>query len=389
MQISDRLASFGGDDDGWQVFYKARQMKRAGVDVVELTVGQHDIPTDGTILNAMHSAALNGHVGYTDIPGVPELREAVAKRTERLTGVPTSPANVWITPGGQSALFAAHMLALNPGNKALYIDPYYATYPGTLRAVSAQAVPVPAKAENDFQPKASDIRAAALGAKSLLINSPNNPTGALYSADTMNAIAQACRDHDMWLISDEVYDSQIWHGQHISPRGLPDMVERTLVVGSLSKSHAMTGSRIGWVIGPEPAIDALSGLGLHTTYGVVPFIQQGAIFALEQGPDFEAKIAEPFRRRRQIALEILQSSDVVRAIPADGAMYIMLDLRRTGLSGQDFANQLLDAHHIAVMPGESFGQAAAGHVRVAMTVDDQAFAKALQQLVKFADKLVN
>jgi len=390
MQISDRLAGInGGGDDGWGVFYKARQMKRAGIDVIELTVGQHDIPTDSSILNAMHQAALNGHVGYTDIPGIPELRAAVAQRTESMTGVPTKSENVWITPGGQSALFAAHMLALNPGDKALFIDPYYATYPGTLRAASAVPVAIQARAEDNFQPRADDILAAASGAKSLLINSPNNPTGAMYSADTMNDIADVCRAEDLWLISDEVYDSQIWQGKHITPRALPDMADRTLVVGSLSKSHAMTGSRIGWVIGPEGAIDALSALGLHTTYGVAPFVQRAALFALAQGPSFEKKIAEPFKRRREIALEIIDGSNVVNAIPADGAMYIMLDLRQTGLSGQAFADQLLDTHHIAVMPGESFGHAAAGHVRVAMTVDDAAFATALRQLVAFAENIVN
>ncbi|MCL4156263.1 UNVERIFIED_CONTAM: hypothetical protein GTU68_033878, partial [Idotea baltica] len=224
-------------------------------------------------------------------------------------------------------------------------------------------------------------------AKSLLVNSPNNPTGVVYTRETLEGIAGVCREHDLWLISDEVYDTQIWEGEHISPRALEGMAERTLVVGSMSKSHAMTGSRIGWVIGPEHIVEHLINLATHTTYGVAGFIQDAALFALEQGPGFEAEIAEPFRRRRTIALDVLAGQNIVSTVPNGGAMYMMLDISATGLSGEAFANALLDAHHIAVMPGESFGNAAAGHIRVAMTIEDTAFQEALRTLCAFAETL--
>ena len=162
---------------------------------------------------------------------------------------------------------------------------------------------------------------------------------------------------------------------------------RRLVVGSMSKSHAMTGSRIGWIVGPEEAIAHLTNLATHTNYGVAGFIQDAAVFALNHGTDLEQEIAEPFRRRRQVALDVLKGQNVIRAIPSGGAMYVMLDIRATGLSGDAFADRLLDTHHIAVMPGESFGQAAAGHIRVAMTVDDDAFKTALTRLVQFAQEI--
>ena len=223
----------------------------------------------------------------------------------------------------------------------------------------------------------------------MLINSPNNPTGTVYSRETLEGIAQLCRDKDLWLISDEVYDTQVWEGAHISPRALDQMAERTLVVGSMSKSHAMTGSRCGWVVGPEAAIDAIINLATHTTYGVPGFIQDAAVFAMAQGTAFEDEIAAPFRRRRALAKEVLANQDTVGLIPAQGAMYLMLDVRATGLSGEAFANALLDAHHIAVMPGESFGTAAAGHIRVAMTIEDTRFEAALRTLCTFARGLEN
>lgn len=377
----------GGGSDGWEVFMRARQMIADGTPVVELTIGEHDIRTDPSILGAMDAAARGGHTGYAMVPGILALRTEVARRVQERTGVETNIENVMITPGGQAALFAAHLAACPHGSKALFIDPYYATYPGTLRAIGAIATPVAAHADDGFQPRASDIDAAAKDAASLLINSPNNPTGVVYTRETLIGITDVCKRNDLWLISDEVYDTQIWEGEHVSPRTLPDMAKRTLVVGSMSKSHAMTGSRVGWIVGPAQAIEHLTNLATHTTYGVAGFVQDAALFALNQGPDFEAQIAAPFERRRAITVDILKGQNHVKLIPADGAMYVMLDLRATGLSGEDFANRLLDEKHIAVMPGESFGTAAAGHVRVAMTIDDERYADALRTLCAFAAEL--
>ncbi|MBQ0804147.1 pyridoxal phosphate-dependent aminotransferase [Sulfitobacter sp.] len=389
MQLSSRITGLlGGGSDGWGVFLRARQMISDGTPVTELTIGEHDIRTAAPILQEMHRAALAGHTGYASVPGTTALRDTVARRVQDRTGVPTTRDNVVITPGGQAALFAAHAAATNPGDTALFIDPYYATYPGTIRGVSAVPKAVPAHADDAFQPRADVIAAAAPGAKSLLVNSPNNPTGVVYSRSTLDGIARACMDHDLWLISDEVYDTQVWKGTHLSPRALPDMADRTLVVGSMSKSHAMTGSRCGWIVGPADAIEHLTNLATHTTYGVPGFIQDAAQFALNQGPAFETEIAAPFQRRRLLAQDIIARQNAVSLVPADGAMYLMLDIRSTGMSGEDFAYALLEAHHIAVMPGESFGQAAAGHIRVAMTIEDTAFAQALKTLCDFADSRI-
>ncbi len=387
MKLSHRISQInGGGSDGWDVFYKARAMVTAGVPVIELTIGEHDIGTDHDILNAMHDAAVGGHTGYAVVPGTDQLRRTVAARITARTGVPTRPENILITPGGQSALYAAHYGVCDPGDTALYIDPYYATYPGTIRGAGAEPKAIVTAPDTAFQPTKAALEKAAPGARSLLVNSPNNPTGVVYSQETLQGIADVCCDHNLWLISDEVYDTQVWDGTHISPRSLPNMAERTLVVGSMSKSHAMTGSRVGWICGPEDAIAQLIDLATNTTYGVAGFVQDAAHFALNQGVQAEEAVAAPFRRRRALTMQVLEGQDVIRAVPAQGAMYVMLDIRATGMDGESFANALLDAEHIAVMPGESFGIAAAGHIRVAMTVADEKYRDALKRLVAFASK---
>ena len=390
--FSDRIAGLtGGGDDGWGLFYRARAMVAAGEPVLELTIGEHDTRTSPAILDAMAASARGGHTGYAAVPGTAALRAAVAERLTQTSGVAHGPENVLITPGGQAALFAAHHAACDPGDVALMIDPYYATYPGTIRGAGAVPRAVATRPEDGFQPRETDLAVAALSAqgaaRSLLINSPNNPTGAVYTAETMEGIARVVEDHDLWLISDEVYDTQVWQGRHVSPRSLPGMAERTLQVGSLSKSHAMTGSRCGWIVAPEDVTGHLIQLATNTNYGVAGFVQSAGLFALELGAAFEAEIAAPFRRRRDIVLDLVARQQAVRAIPAQGAMYAMLDIRATGMSGEAFGMALLKDHHIAVMPGESFGDAAAGHVRLALTVDDERLREAVAVLLDFAGKI--
>ncbi len=385
---STRIANLTGDrDDGWAIFYRARAMKAAGREVLELTIGEHDVGTAPDILHEMHRAAMAGHTGYASVHGIAPLRQAVAERLSAQHGHSYDPANVLIVPGAQAGLFAAHHAACDEGDVALMIDPHYTTYPGTIRAVGARPLAVPARSEHGFQPDLAALAAAAHGARSLLINSPNNPTGAVYSRDSLEGIARIAEDHDLWVISDEVYDSQVWVGRHIPFASLPGMAARTLTVGSLSKSHAMTGSRLGWVAGPEEVMARLVTLATHTTYGVPGYIQEAGLYALRQGVSAETAIAAPFLRRRQMVLDRLEMQNRVRTIPPGGAMYVMLDIRATGLSGIDFAGRLLEETGVAVMPGESFGQAAAGHLRVALTLPDAQFEVAIDRLLDFAARI--
>ncbi|QIE54320.1 pyridoxal phosphate-dependent aminotransferase [Pikeienuella piscinae] len=389
MKLSERIIGLNGapgESDGWGVYYRARAMIEAGETLTMLCIGEHDRKTAPFILDAMDASARGGNTGYALALGQDGLRRAVAERVEAATGVDTTAANVMITTGGQAALFATMCAALDPGDTAVIVDPYYATYPSTVRGAGGVLRTVAARPSKGFQPDASDLSAATEGARALLINTPHNPTGAVYSRATMEGIAAVCRERDLWLISDEVYSGQVHEGAHLSPRALPGMAERTLVVGSMSKSYVMTGFRIGWVIGPEDVIAAMMSLANATTYGVPGFIQDAAEIALRQGAAEEAEVAALYNRRRDRAVAALEGSPVAVS-PPDGAMYVMLDIRGTGMSGEAFAMALLERERIAVMPGESFGRAAAGHVRVALTVGDEAMAAALRRLAQFASRL--
>ena len=323
----------GADAGAWEPYYRARDMIAAGEPVVDLTIGDHDIKTSPDILEEMHRCARGGQTGYTVIPGIQNLREAIADRIEDRTGVPTSYRNVVVTSGGQGALVSAHLAVLNDGDRAVYGEPFYPTYPGTIRTAGGIPVPLSTRPEYGFRPTLGDLEKIAPGAKSILFNSPNNPTGAVYPLETIEAIAAVSAKYDLWVISDEVYDTQLWVGEHVSIRSLPGMAERTFVIGSMSKGYGMTGSRIGWLAGPEDVIEALGELITIVTFGLPEYIQSAALYALKAGTAFEQRIAAPYRARRETALQALDGSNAVGLLPPSGAMYLMLDIRSTGMSG--------------------------------------------------------
>lgn len=390
MKISNRILSINGDpgaDDGWSVYYRAVEKLNAGDPVTMLCIGEHDRKTAPFILDAMAASARGGNTGYAMARGQEPLRKAIAQRVVKRTGVPTVAANVTVTTGGQAALFAATSAAADPGDVVVFVDPYYATYPATVCGPGCVLKKVKARPENGFQLDGDDLMAATKGAKALMINTPHNPTGAVYDTASLEAIRAACIENDLWLVSDEVYDGQVHEGQHVSPRSLPGMADRTLVIGSMSKSHVMTGFRLGWIVGPEEVIGAILGLSNATTYGVPGFIQDAATVALTEGEAEEADVAALYLRRRNKAIEALRGANKVSVSPPQGAMYVMLDIRATGLSGEEFALRLLEEENIAIMPGESFGEAAAGHLRVALTIDDDLMVAALSRLVSFAEQV--
>ena len=333
----------------------------------------------------MYASAEAGNLGYTPGAGLRPLRQAIADRVSARGGAPATADNVIVTSGGQGAIFAALMAALDPGDDCVILDPFYTSFDMTVRAVSARPVIVQTRAEDGFQPDAATIEAALTPrTRAILINSPNNPTGAVYARARLEAVADLCRRRDLWVISDELYDSQVHDGAHVSIRDFPGMAERTFVIGSMSKGYAMTGARLGWAVAPEFATLCMADLAGTTTYGLPGFIQDAALHALTDLEDYEAEVARRYRRRRDIALEVLAGSNHVGFVPPEGGMYVMLDVRPTGLTGAEFAKRLLDEELIGVMPGESFGRAAAGHVRVALTVGDEELRGALVRIVRFA-----
>lgn len=369
--------------DGWEVHFAAMTRRQAGEDIMMLSVGDHDFDTPSATVEACVAAVRAGHHHYTQLPGLPRLREAMARVSTQCTGVETAASEVIATPGGQLALYAAVQGVLDPGDHAIMVAPYYATYPGTFRAAGADFSIVEARAENGFEPRACDIAAAIRpNTRALLINTPNNPTGAVYSRRTLEAIAALCREHDLWLLSDEVYWTLPGARQHLSPRALPGMAERTLVINSMSKSHGMTGWRIGWLTGPQEMIQLLISLNLVTTYGLTDFVSRAAIEALE-GAFGVAEIAERYGARRRAFVEAMRGVNGVVVRGSEGGMYAMLDVSAIDPDCERFAWSFLEAEKVAVMPGLSFGEAAAGHVRVSLCQPEGALAEAAERLKRF------
>ena len=383
--LSKRISTLHGQGgDGWDLYYKAQAAKAAGHAITDLTIGEPDMPPDPSILAAMDDAARSGGPGYTPAAGLPALRTAIANRVESRTGVSTGPENIAVTAGGQAALFAAHVLTCGDGGTGLFLDPFYATYPATIRAAGGVAKPIGCPAATGFLPDVSALEADLRTASSLLITTPGNPTGRSFDADLLDQLVDATRASGTWLISDEVYDGLSWTDAHVSARSRPGATDHTLIIGSMSKSFAMTGARLGWVVGPPLAIEAIEALSSNTNFGFAPFVQEAALFALTKAGAFEQHLAATFRRRRDAALETLNGAPNLRALPPEGGMFVMVDVSATGQTAAAFAEALFDATGIAVMPGSSFGEAARDFVRVALTTNESILTEALGQMAAFA-----
>lgn len=368
---------------GWEVHMAAHARKQAGEDILMLSVGDHDFDTSAETVAACEHALRSGHHHYIPLPGLPRLRAAMAGLSTACTGVETAPEEVIVTQGGQGALYAACQGILDPGSHAVVVTPYYATYPGTVRATGAAVTEVEASADDGFEPRAEAIAAAIRPAtRAILVNSPNNPTGAVYSRATMEAIAGICRDNDLWLISDEVYWTIRAGREHVSPRRLPGMKERTLVVNSLSKSHGMTGWRVGWLTAPAEMVLQLTSLNLVSSYGMVDFVSHAAAAAAENGFGVE-EIAIRYANRRQAFLEAIHGINGVSVRGSEGGMYVMLDISAVEPDCEAFAWSLLEAQKVAVMPGTSFGAAAAGHIRISLSQEEPVLREAATRLQRF------
>lgn len=368
--------------DGWEVHFAAWQRLEAGEDIIMLSVGDHDFHTPTETVEAGIAALRAGHHHYTQLPGIPALRQAMARISTRCTGVETGPEQVIATPGGQASLYAAVQGVLDPGDHAIVVAPYYATYPGTFRAAGADFTVVETRATDGFQPDAKAIEAAVRpNTRAMLINTPNNPTGAVYSRKSLEGIADICRRHDLWLLSDEVYWT-LGDSEHLSPRALPGMDERTLVINSMSKSHGMTGWRLGWLTGPQELVTLLISLNLVTTYGLTDFVSRAAIEALNNDYGVE-RIAALYAGRRKLFLDAVRGMNNVTVRGSEGGMYAMLDISAVEPDDEKFAWAFLDRENVGVMPGSSFGDAAAGHIRISLCQSEPILLEAAERLRRF------
>ncbi|MEL7428634.1 MAG: aminotransferase class I/II-fold pyridoxal phosphate-dependent enzyme [Pseudomonadota bacterium] len=368
--------------EGWEVYVEALNRQREGKDPYMVCIGDHDFPTPFDSVAACKEALDAGHHNYSEIQGQPRLLEAIAKVASSACGMPVGTDEVITMPGGQGGLYASMQAVLNPGDHVVIVSPYYVTYPNTVRAAGGTFTLVDARSEDGFQPRATDIEAAIQpNTKAVMINSPNNPTCAIYSRETLEAICDVCIRHDLWLISDEVYWS-LSKGNHVSPRSLPGMKERTLVIHSMSKSHGMTGWRFGWIVAPEAMIGHLVQHNLVSTYGMNDFVSRAVTVALEQEIGVH-DIADTYRKRGEMFLEELSGANDLRILNEAGGMYFMVDIRAIAQDAQKFAFALLEAENVAIMPGDSFGPSARGHIRISLCQPEDRLREAAKRLRRF------
>ncbi|QBF26904.1 aminotransferase class I/II-fold pyridoxal phosphate-dependent enzyme [Pseudomonas tructae] len=390
MRFSDLTQRIAGDGAAaWDIHYRALELLEKGEDVLLLSVGDPDFDTPAPIVQAAVDSLHNGHTHYADVRGKLALRQAIARRHQQRSGQPTSGDQVTVLAGAQCALFCVAQCVLNPGDEVIVAEPMYVTYEAVFGACGATVIPVPVRPEHGFRVQAEEV-AARITAKTraLVLNSPHNPSGASLPRSTWEALAGLCIAHDLWLICDEVYSELLYDGEHISPGSLPGMAERTATLNSLSKSHAMTGWRVGWVVG-SPALAAhLENLALCMLYGSPDFIQDAAVVALEQQLPELAAMREAYRQRRDLVCECLADCPGLRALKPDGGMFVMVDIRETGLSAQAFSYRLLDRHGVSVLAGEAFGPSAAGHIRLGLVLGAEALREACQRIARCAGELM-
>jgi arginine:pyruvate transaminase len=380
--LVDRVAGHGAA--AWSVHIEARRRREAGEDIIFLTVGDPDQEPPEAVIEATVAALRQHRTGYAAIVGFPAVREAIAARVARRTGQPCTADNVAVVPGAQGGVFTAAQCLAGPGDEIVVGEPIYATYEAVIGASGAQMVTFPLRPDTGFHPDLDALaRAITPKTRVIWINSPHNPTGAVFTRVEIEQIAALCREHDLWLLSDEVYEDLAFARPHIGAWSLPGMAERTVVVSSLSKSHALPAFRLGWMVGPPELIRHVSNLLLCMTYGSPAFIQDGALAALRQDLPEVAALREDYRARAALMSELLADAPGCRTIPPEGGMFVLLDVRGTGLGAADFARRLLDSERVAVLPCDGFGPSAEGHLRIALSAPEARLRDAAGRILRF------
>ncbi|WP_435661595.1 pyridoxal phosphate-dependent aminotransferase [Leisingera caerulea] len=383
--ITERLAGLGGGK--WEVHLKARQMAAAGADLVEMTIGEPDVPTPPELLEAAAQAMHAGRTGYSDGRGEAHLRAALADSYSTSRGREFGPENILCFPGTQTALYAVLQGVAEPGTEVLAGDPMYATYEGVIRASGAEMVPVPLRPEVGFRMQASDLAARITPrSRAILLTTPHNPTGAILTAQDLREIGELAVQHDLWIISDEVYEHLVFErAEFVSPLSDPALADRVIAVSSISKSHAAPGFRSGWAVGPADFCTALLPVSETMLFGNQPFIADMTEKAVRKGSSVAPGMTSRFASRAALLVQRLHGETGLRVHRPEAGMFALVDVSATGMDGDAYAWDLLDSG-VAVMPGSAFGESLKHWVRVALTIDDESFATALDRIVAHANR---
>lgn len=382
--LTDRLQGLGGAK--WDIHIRARAMKAAGRPVLELTIGEPDVPTPPDLVAAAQAAMEAGRTGYSNGRGEAGLLRALAARYSARRGRAFGPENVMCFPGTQTTLYAVMAALVGLGDGVLVGDPMYATYEGVIVSTGAHLQQVPLRPENGFRITAADIAARVTPASRVIfLNTPHNPTGAVLRADDLRAIGRVAVDHDLWILSDEVYEEMIFDGTAFaSPLDLPDLADRVIAASSISKSHAAPGFRSGWCVGPAEFCNRLLPLAETMLFGNQPFIADMTAQAVSAPSPVAAGMAARFAARAAMIADRLDGVAGLRVNRPEAGMFALVDVRAVCPSGEVFARRLLEEQGVAVMPGESFGAATAGWLRLSLTQPDRVTGDACDRIATLA-----
>ncbi len=385
--LTDRINDEGVE--AWDVHYRGMDRLEAGEDIILLSVGQEsEAFTPAPVVEAAVESLRQGRHHYTNIEGTDRVRKAIAVRHQGLTGQVVSSENCAVFSGAQNSLFALAQCLLEAGDEVILSEPYYTTYPAAMSCSGATLVSVPVLAENKFQidPEAIAARITER-TRAILLNSPNNPTGALYTPEQFKAIVDLCLANDIWLISDEVYQEIVPETDRFSPASLPGAKKICITVSSLSKSHRMTGWRFGWVVGPSTLIGHLSNLSLCMAYGLPTFIQDAAAFALESDFVTAKVVRDEMTGRRNALVNAMQGISGLELFSAEGGMFVVFDIRELPVSSVKFASELLDQYNVAILPCDGFGKTGAGLLRVSLCTTEEKLVVAAERIVEYVESI--
>ncbi len=370
---------------------KAKALKAAGEDVCSFAAGEPDFDTPQHIKDACIAALNAGKTKYAPTPGIDELRAAVAARYDSVYGLKVTSGQVVVSPGGKFSCYLAIMAICSPGDEVIIPAPYWVSYPEMVKLSGATPVEVLATDESGFRLTPQQLEAAITPKTRLVvINSPSNPTGAVYSRAEMEALVAVCVKHNLYILSDEIYEDLTYDGfKHSSPSTYSKEAEaRTIVVSGFSKTYSMTGWRLGTLVAPAAIAKACSELQSQMSSNATTFAQYGALAALKEKEKTAAALAAmltAFDRRRKLLHSGLNAIPGVSALLAQGAFYLFPNISSFGLTSAEFCSRLLDTEKVAAVPGSAFG--AEGYLRLSYATSDEVISKGIERLGRFCKTL--
>lgn len=378
-------ATDGRPIDPWAVHAMASKRLACGEDITVLSIGQEvDEQTPSLIVDKAIESLRNGRHHYADVRGDETLRTAITAYHKRLTGQTVEKSQVTVFAGAQNALFALAQVLLETGDEVILVAPYYTTYQATFGAPGPDVITVTVDAKDDYLLDVDKLLSAMTDrTRAIVLNAPNNPLGSRYTQSQLQTIVDACLAQKIWLIMDTVYLDIVAPESIDLPHRIPGTEQILVTVGSLSKSHRMTGWRMGWAVGPAELSQHLSNLSVCMHYGLSPFVMDAATVAIEQSQATPLLVRKVMQMRRKLALDSLTDIEPAKIIDAGQGMFVLIDVEALGITAFNFAVALLDAENVSVLPCDGFGPGGRFLVRIGLCVDGQALADACQRIKAF------